>query len=206
MAGALNDSPFQFGDGTSPWEDPKGWDTIQVGGLSWYGKFEIKRAKRKYKWQVKDGSGLEGATQTYRGKRPEPFSIRFNLWTPLMWVNWKAFSLAFQYSGIKGVVVPVDVVHPSLNAAGISQMVCDELGILERESDDQMWSVTVLMREYFPALLLNATTTPAGAAAGGTGTGSSLGPTPTPAIIALENKIAALQAQVSALGTPGGLP
>ncbi len=201
---ALNDAPIQQGDGTSPFEDPKSWDTITIQGLSWYGKFEIRRGRRKYKWDVKDASGVEGATETYRGKRPEVFTIRFFVWTDLMWTNWKLFSLAFQYSGIKGIVIPVDVVHPALNAAGISQMVCDALGTLEKVSDDQMWAVDVEVREYFPPLLLNATTTPVGAAAVSAAT--TPGVTVNPAIAALESKIAALQAQAAALGTPGGLP
>ena len=201
---ALNDSPIQTGDGSSPWEDPKTWDEITFGGVTWYGKFELKGWKRHYKWDVKDAAGVEGATQTYRGKRPEAFSLAFFLWTPLMWVNWKVFSIVFQYSGVKGLVIPVDVVHPAINAAGLSQVVCEDLGILERVDDTLMYSVTLRMREYFPPLPLNATTTPPGAAT--TTPGGAAGTLPNPAIVALEAKIAALQAQASALGTPGGLP
>lgn len=201
---ALNDAPIQVGDLTSPWVDPKSWDTITVGALSWYGKFEIHRARRLYDWDVKRGPGLEGATQTYRGKKPQAFEIAFYIWTDLMWTNWKAFSLQFQYSGIKGLVIPVDVVHPSLNQIGISQIQCDYLGVLERVGDDGMWTVPVGIREYFPPLPLNATTTPAGAAT--TSPVGTPGVVPNPAIAALQAKIAALQAQASALGTPGGLP
>jgi hypothetical protein len=196
---ALNDSPSQLGDGTSPFVDAKSWDTISISGVSWYGKFEIRRAKRLYKWQVKDASGVEGATQTYRGKRPEPFTIKFYIWTDLMWTNWRGFSQFFQYSGIKGLVTPVDVVHPSLNATGISQIVCDNLGTLERESDDQMWAVDVFVREYFPPLLLNATSTPPGAAA--TSATTAVGVVPSPAIAAKEAQIAALLAQAAALAS-----
>jgi hypothetical protein len=201
---ALNDSPSQVGDLSSPFDDPKSWDTVQIGALKWYGKFEIKRAKRKYKWDVKDASGQEGATETYRGKRPEVFSIQFFIWTDLMWTNWKIFQLAFQYSGIKGLVIPVDIVHPGINLTGISQIVCEDLGALEKVSDDQMWSVTVNLREYFPPLPLNATDTPPGAAT--TSPTGTPGPVPNPAFAALQAKIAALQAQAAALGSPGGLP
>lgn len=201
---ALNDSPVQVGDLTSPFADPKSWDQVTVGGLAWYGKFEIKRARRKYKWDVKDSSGVEGATQTYRGKRPEAFGITFSIWTDLMWTSWKVFSLAFQYSGIKGLVIPVDIVHPGLNATGISQIVCDDLGTLEKVSDDLMFAVTVSVREYFPPLPLNATNTPPGAAS--TNPITTPGLVPNPAIAALEAKIASLQAQAAKLGTPGGLP
>lgn len=193
-----------IGDLTSPFVDPRSWDTVKVAGIPWYGKFEIRRAKRKYKWDVKDGAGIEGATQTYRGKRPETFAIEFFIWDDYMWTQWKVFSVAFQYKGIAGLVVPVSVEHPALAAIGISSIVCDDLGILEKRSDDQMWSVVVMVREYFPPLLLNATDTPPGAAAVTAAT--SPGVVPNPAIAALEAKIAALQAQASALGTPGGLP
>lgn len=192
-----------FGDGSSPFSDPRTWDTITIAGQSWYGKIDVKRAKRKYKWDVKDASGIEGATQTYRGKRPEPFGLKFWIWTDEMWTQWKGFSTAFQYSGIKGVVIPVDVGYPALAAAGISQIVCDDLGILERESEDLMWAVTVTVREYFPPLLLNATKTPPGAAST---TPPVTGVVPNPAVAALQAKVAALQQQAAALGTPGGLP
>jgi hypothetical protein len=192
-----------IGDLTSPFADPKSWDTITIQGVSWYGQVDVRRARRKYKWDLKDGAGLEGATLTYRGKRPEVFSIRFGIWDDFQWTMWKAFSLAFQYKGVAGVVIPVSVQHPALAAVNISAVICEDLGTLEKENDQQMWSVTVMVREYFPPLLLNATDTPPGAA---TASPSSPGLTPNPAIAALEAKIASLQAAAAALGTPGGLP
>ena len=172
-------------------------------GLSWYGKFEIRRARRKYKWDLKDGAGLEGATLTYRGKRPEVFALEFFIWDDYMWTAWKAFSLAFQYKGVAGVVIPVSIQHPALAALNISAVICEDLGGLEKKSDDLMFSVTVMIREYFPPLLLIATDTPPGAV---TTPPTSAGLTPNPAIAALEAKIASLQAAAAALGTPGGLP
>lgn len=202
---AMNFQTSQVGDGTSPWADPLSWDTIKIGGMAWWGKIKVRRARRRYKWDVKDTAGGEGATETYRGRRPEVFQIQFHMWTDLMWTNWKLFSnYLFNYSGARGIIAPVDVEYPSINAIGVHQIVCESLPAVDLDDEGQFLIADVEVREYFPPVPVNATKTPAGAAAVNTATPP--GRVPNPAIVALQNKIQALQTQSANLGTPGGLP
>jgi hypothetical protein len=147
----------------SPFEDPKLWDTITIGGQDWYGLFKIRGAARQYVWDTKDAPGVEGANQTYRGKRPKVFHIDFYIWTNDFWLQWEDFSQNFKYSGVKGDVQPVEIYHPSLDAIDISQILCRDLGALERVSDDGMWMVSVEVEEFFPPLPVNATESPTAA-------------------------------------------
>lgn len=203
----LNYTTNQTGDGTSPFSSPLSWDTITIGGMQWWGKFEIRRAKRKYKWDVKDASGQEGATETYRGRRPETFTIRFYIWTDLMWLNWKILSGAnFVYDGVKEQPKPIDIQHPGLNATGITQVICEALPIVEKVSDDLMFAADVELREYFPPIPKDATATPAGAKNVSGDTAVTPGLVPSNSIAAKQAVIKQLQNQISNVGTPGGLP
>lgn len=152
--------------GATPFSDPVSWDTIIVGGVSWFGRFKIKGAKRSYKWDIKDGLGLQGAIETYRGQTPSPFEIVFSLWTDQQFQLWDQFSLLFRYDGATpGVgVKPVDVFHPQLAKVGIYQIICEDIGAPEMVSDDGMWEASVNVREYFPPLPVNTTVTPDAAA------------------------------------------
>lgn len=221
----------------SPFTDPVAWDTLRVGGVEWFGKFEIRGAKRAYKWDVKDGLGLQGAIETYRGQTPPPFTITFYLWANVHFDAWPDFSAQFKYNAAKqpsitgaaltnakaqakaahdtqvyietyiqknpprtpaaiqaaqkqledakravaqanGAVAkasatgqvpspgvkPVDIYHPSLALIGIHQVICEGLGAPEKQSDDLMFTAVVELREYFPPLPINTTTTPDAAA------------------------------------------
>jgi hypothetical protein len=221
----------------SPFTDPVAWDTIRVAGVEWFGKFEIRGAKRAFKWDVKDGLGLQGAIETYRGQTPPPFTINFYLWADQHFDQWPEFIALFNYNAAKqpsitgaaltnakaqekaaydtltyietylqknpprtqaaiqagqkqledarravaqasgaaskaaatGVVPspgvkPVDIYHPQLALVGIHQVICEDYGPPEKQSDDLMFMATVSLREYFPPLPINTTTTPDSAA------------------------------------------
>lgn len=150
----------------TPFDDPVTWDTVIVSGQSWHGKIEIRGAERSYKWDVKDGIGLQGAIETYRGQTPPPFEIEFFIWTPIMYLEWQVYQLLFMYNGaipFQGVK-PVDIFHPSLANLGIFQIICEGVGAVEKRSDDLMFSAIVKVREYFPPLPVNTTQTPDAAA------------------------------------------
>jgi hypothetical protein len=149
----------------SPFEDPKTWDTIIVAGESWVGKVEISGAERAYDWQVKSAAGIEGAQETYRGKKPTKFEIAFYIWTREQYAQWLDFSKAFLYAGTKKDVKPVTIQHPALANLSITEVVCEALGAVEKVSDDLMFRARVKLREYFPPLPKNATRSPTGAVA-----------------------------------------
>lgn len=192
-----------LGDVDSPFDSPQTWDQIIIGGQSWSGKFEIRNAARAYKWQVKFSPGTEGAQETYRGKNPTKFEIEFFIWTTDQWNQWLTFSQNFLYQGVKGQVKPVQIQHPSLSTIGITQVVCEELGAVIKQSDDLMFSAVVKLREFFPALPVNATQSPASA---------KITPTTIPGVVvnsAIENaldQLALQKNQAIANGFPGSLP
>lgn len=188
-----------------PFSFPGVWDTITVAGVQWQGKFEIRGAKRSYKWQVKDGAGVEGATETYRGKTPPPFHIRFYIWTEVMYVEWTSFVTLFQYNGTKigGNVSPVDISHPQLNLLGITQVICESVGGLEKVSDDLMFAADIELREFFPPVLQNATKTPLAASVSPPITFPGF--KPSQAVLDKQAQIAMLQQRAAAAGAIGGV-
>ena len=154
-----------FGGNPSPWAAPNIWDAFYASGVPWVGKVEIRGAYRTYKWDVKPAPGIEGFNQTYRGKPHKPFHIVFYIWTYSMYVYWSStYQKLFQYTGAAGVVLPVKVYHPSLSGLGITSVVADEVGAVEKVSDDMMYRADVLVHEFYPPILVNATNTPVAAA------------------------------------------
>ena len=183
--------------GASPFSRPDVWDTITISGKSWTGKFEIRGARKSYKWDQKDGAGLEGAYLTYRGKAITPFHIYFYVWTDDIYSAWDSFSKLFNYSGIKPPgPLPLSIAHPSLALLGLTQIAVDYVGALEKISDDLMFRVDVQVREFQPPPLLNATKTPVNAQVIDP---DAVGARPVNA------RIAALQAQLDARKTAAGL-
>lgn len=150
----------------SPFEQPKLWDSITVAGVTWGvdaenplgRKLEIKGAKRAYKWDVKDGMGQQGALETYRGQTPPPFTIVFYIYTAQLYAQWLTFKKLFEYNAVKFQPKPVSIFHPTLDALGIYQVICEDIGEVERVSDDLMFSATVSLREFFRPLPVSATT------------------------------------------------
>lgn len=144
----------------SPFALPAVWDQITVAGQVWgpNRKVEIKNAKRAYKWDVKDGMGQQGALETYRGQTPPPFQIVFYLWDDAMYSDWLTFQRLFRYDGVKFQPTPVSVFHPMLDSLGIYQIICEDIGAVEKVSDDLMFSVTVSVREFFRPLPVSPVT------------------------------------------------
>lgn len=180
----------------SPWKEPNIWSTLFASGVPWQGKIAIRGAKRSYKWDVKAAPGIEGWNQTYRGQPHQNFSIDFFIWTDSMWSYWAStYQLLFQYKGAAGIVIPVKVYHPSLAALGITAIVADRIGAVEQVSDDMMFKATLEVHEYYPPILINATTTPAAAS----GVNPKIPGVPPPTAIASQPALAKAQAQQAAV-------
>jgi hypothetical protein len=177
----------------SPLADPIAWMSATVNGQTWGPKFGLGkvvpiRAGRPYKWQVKDASGQDGATPTYRGKKPPDFILQFHMWTDAQFIFWQTFSLAFLYDASKQQVDPVDIYMPQLANVGISQIKVDELGVPEQQGERLYWIAEVKVSEFFPPIASNVTQTPTGA---NTTNPEAPGQTPDPAIDALQKQIQA---------------
>lgn len=144
----------------SPWSYPTAWDTITIGKLSWYGKFEIRGASRKYKWNIADGWGFSGAYEIFQAQPPAKFTITFYVWADSQYSTYLSLLDALTYSpthlppnnasGAAGSTNALTLVHPQLQNNRISQAVVESIGGLEKQSDDLMFSFTVDFVEFVP--------------------------------------------------------
>ena len=154
------------------------WDLLTVAGVEWgrsaatpFGrKFEIKGAKRAYKWQIRDGIGLQGSPQTYLGwLAPHTFTITFYMFTNDEYVQWLSFQQMFMYDasrnptntslgigagsinkGAPGLGYPqaVSIYHPALSILNIAAVLTEDIGAVEKQSDDKVYTVSVTLREF----------------------------------------------------------
>lgn len=188
----------------SPISFPQNWDQISVRGTVWQGKIEIRGARRRYKWDTKNAPGAAGATDTFRGTKPEPFEIIFYLWTDAHFAFWPTFSSLFLYQSLKGEVLPVSIYHPSLAMIGLTVVRTEDVGAVVKVNDELLFSSTVRVHEFAPPPPVNVTTTPTGASH--VNPPSLPGFTPSPAVQSAQAALGAARAQAGALGLPGGLP
>ena len=65
---------------SDPWSNPTAWDTLVIGTIRWYGKFEIRGAARKYNWNISAGMGFAGAYEVFISQPPVEFSITIYMW------------------------------------------------------------------------------------------------------------------------------
>lgn len=188
----------------SPISNPVAWDSIVVQGATWTGKVEVRRASRAYRWQNKEPPGADGEFSTFRGKKGKTFTLVFYLWTDIHFANWAVFQTSFYYQGAKaGVVNPIGVQHPALAYVGINTVIVEDVGAPEKVSEDLLFKVEVVVREFMPPLPVSVTKTPTGPTSTG---GSVPGTPPNPAIAQLQAENQGLRVQAGALGLPGGLP
>jgi hypothetical protein len=177
----------------SPLADPIAWMSATINGQTWgpkngLGKVVVLRAARPYKWQIKDASGQDGATPTYRGKKPPDFTLAFHMWTDAQFQFWQTFQLAFLYDASKQQVDPVDIYTPQLAMVGISQIHVDELGAPEQQGERLYWIAEVKVKEFLPPIAQNVTQTPTGS---NTSNPESPGTQPDAAAEALQKEIGA---------------
>lgn len=145
---------------TSPWDAPGVWDTLVVSGFTYSapadGWFQIMGAERSYRWDVKDGAGLQGAIETYRGRTPPQFTLTFYIWTADQYAATETFLKTFLYDPTKLQVTPFTIYHPTLDNLLISQVICEGVGGITKVGDWQsgpdMFTATVKLREFFPLL------------------------------------------------------
>lgn len=147
---------------------PDAYNTIVVASTSFgpfgdvKGKFELQNSDgRKYKWDIKDAPGTQGATISYRGWRPSGFTAAFYFWEreqidgffdrilPLFWIN-----------ADKTAPIPVTVLQVQLAALDVHAVVAEDISPLVYEGSGGLWSTKIKILEYRPASKKNATTTP----------------------------------------------
>jgi len=201
------------GGSSSPWTAPGLWDSIVIGGVSYGwangdgpgGKVRIQNCSRKYKLDIKDASGSDGATTTYKGVRPGKWTITFYIWTADQYDHFVDDVLpALLYSGVKNAANPAGiqslaVQHPVFSNLAISSVIIEQIDGIEPEEDGPgMFHCKVHVAEYLPSPPVNTTATPAGSK--GTNQPTSIGLQPSSAVLQRQAAIAALKAKIAAGG------
>jgi hypothetical protein len=145
-----------------PLSAPQVWDVMTVGGVPLPGLAKVK-AKRKYKTDVKNAAGADGATLTGLGHEPTEASITLRIWTEAHWEQLKTVAPLLMPPPKKGLPSPVDVSHPTLAFLKVRSLYFTEIGAPE-ESSRGVWEVELVATEYLPIKGgANVTKTPLGA-------------------------------------------
>ncbi len=144
----------------SPWSQPNSWDTIQIGSVSWYGKFEIEGFARKYNWNIAAGWGFQGAFEIFQAQPPAEGSITFYVWADSQYSTYLALVGVLTYSpshlppnnasGASSATNALNIVHPMLQNNSITQVIVKSIGPLKKQSDDLLFSFTVEFAEFAP--------------------------------------------------------
>ena len=194
---------------SDPWSDPTSWDTIWISGVPWGGpytvggKITVRGASRFFKWDPKEAKGQDGTNPTYLGTRPKPFKLIFQMWTSAQWDYWNNSVLPFfYYSGVIGKVWPLPLSHPATSICNISNIITEDIGQPEVDDDTKLLTQVIVVREYLPAAVGNASVTPVGP-------NPAVGPpkpgrVPSPAVQAAQGEVGALEEQ--AANQPSSLP
>lgn len=206
------------GGSQSPFKSPTLWDSINIAGIPYGpeliyqgsaigGLVRVKKAARKYKIDIKDAKGSDGWTITYRGVRPKKFTIELLFWTDDQY-NYLVDNMipAVLYSGAKGNVQPLGVIHPGLNALAINSIFVEEIGAPEEIREDHLFSISLDVAEYLQPPPQNTTSTPIGAKTVNSQTSNSKGIQPNPAIVAALAAKNRLQDQAIQAGLPNIVP
>ena len=186
--------------------NPAAWDTITVGGATWFGKFDIRGAERSYKLDAKHALGVNGVTTTMQGNKPKDFHLIFYLWAHSQWAPFLAFLQAFFYDTTKTTIVPNEISTPLLDVLGISAILTRSVGISKPDHEGVV-AVDITVQEYCPPVLVSATQTPSGPATSPTNTP---GTTPDPVQDYIQAQIGAQYAlnwsQQNGVAGPPALP
>lgn len=186
----------------NPIESPDAWDYCliqQVRSPGVIPRKGITGHDRDQKFEVKEGKGTQGATETYNGRPPVKFSIKFYLWTAAHFTAWGTFRPLLKYDPLKAPKErAIAIYHPALAENEIADVVVTKIGGLTAEDDNGLYSRTIEFLEYAPPPNANATSTP-GATKYTTGkddpNNGTPGNQPDPAVVALQKQRNALAKQ-----------
>jgi hypothetical protein len=177
----------------SPWSMGPSWDSITIAGFTYGqliapgGRVLIHGAERFYKLDVKDPQGGNGATTTFRGTRPKPFTIEFLIWTDDQYVAIETKMIPFMMPIVQ-TGTALSVYAPLLARRNISAILVEGVGCVEPSNTSQPFDApyrcVVRVREYLPPPPINVTITPQGQA--------TTPPNPSPASVPVSPAVQAL--------------
>lgn len=196
----------------SPWTVPTAWDSITIAGVPYGtivpsigGKVRIRGAERFYRLDTKLPQGADGATTTYRGVAPKPFTIEFVMWTQLQYDYFEDTVVpAILYNGSKNTINPSGVQAlaidcPALRRRQIVSIEVKSIGAVVPDRDGpETFRCVVQVQEYLPPPPVNITATPSGSK--GTNQPTSPGKQPNPAMVERNNLINNRRNRIRAAG------
>lgn len=187
----------------NPISNPQAWDFITVAGVNSpiiKGKLDCKRT---YKWDVKEGKGTQGATETFVGVPPVKFSVTFYLYLVDDFRKWDEFRALLTYDPTKKDASAVDIYHPSLADIGVKSVVVESIGAVTYEGNGE-YNVTVEFLEYTVPPKASAVSTPKKSDAQGTSQfTATVGGTPSSGAQNFNNAIADNAGKATSPATTG---
>ncbi len=107
----------------NPIDDPELYDVISLAGTFSPGVVTITGHDRKHGWDIKKGSGQNGATTTRSSDDPIEFTCSFKLTDVEDFDAWPAFHALINSTVASKVPVALDIYHPDLAEQDIKSVV-----------------------------------------------------------------------------------
>lgn len=167
-----------------PWTSPGSFRTLYLGGMAAPGiipaKGGISGFAIKRKIDKKEAKGKDGATTTDTGEVPIEGAIKLHIYTQAQFQAYYAF--LDMAAAARAASKALDVVHPTINAAGVSAVLIEELGALLHEQNF-LWSYELKLVKWL-AKPPDGGGTPKGAQSGSSSTdpNSQIPPDPNGAL------------------------
>ncbi len=176
----------------NPIEHPDAWQVVTFSNrITTYADAPLEWSgwSRPNKWDVKEGKGTAGATETFVGKPPAKGTFTFGAYLPKHFALFDQIIAVLNYDPVKKNSNAVDIYHPAIADIGVHSVVTDDGGIGAWEhKGGGMYERTVALLEFFPTLPTNTTATPSTSDA----SGGTPGTAPDPATQALQKQLAGL--------------
>jgi hypothetical protein len=143
----------------NPVDDPELYDSVVLGGVRSPGKATLSGHDRVVGWDVKEGSGQNGATMTRKGERPVEFTLTLYLADQDDFDAWPAFVAVVDGTVAGSTPKAVDIYHPDLASQGITSVVKASVGGTVHDGKGGQ-TIAIKLTEYRPPK--PATGSPAG--------------------------------------------
>lgn len=125
------------------------FDVLDLGGMKSPGVVKLSGHDSKVEWDIKEGSGQNGATMTRKGSKPVAFTASFFLATLEEQALWPAFRDLINSTVAGKTPKALDIYHPDLAANGITSVVKGSIGgVVHDGSGGQTYAVS--FQQYSP--------------------------------------------------------
>jgi hypothetical protein len=181
----------------NPIDNAEDCDHFVIAGIVTPGRCEVGEFKRVVEWDTKTGKGTAGATETVKGLPPAKGSVKFSAWTSAHFAAWDELLPLLKYDPTKKTKQANIVYHPFLDDIDVSSVNIESIGSWVHEGG-QLYTRTIDMLEFAPAVVASAVATPTGASPGNGYKSTG----PDPAIVAMQKEAADLAGQAQKAYNP----